>query len=82
MCPRPRTRRLNSMGQRRLVIELDIEPVSPDATAPTGWLRGQDIPPRRFESYVQLIGALHELRSAAGIAPESAQPGAASRPAG
>jgi hypothetical protein len=52
------------MDVRYLVLELRLELGPPDADAastPTGWLRGRTGPPRRFEGYVQLIGALHEL---------------------
>jgi hypothetical protein len=49
-------------------LQLELDPPAADATTiPTGWLRGLSGPPRRFEGYVQLIGALHELYHAAAL---------------
>ncbi len=50
----------------RLTIELDPYV---ERQAPSGWLRAPAAAPRRFESYVHLIGALHELWLAAAQPP-------------
>ncbi|HVC68668.1 MAG TPA: hypothetical protein VNC61_00240 [Acidimicrobiales bacterium] len=47
------------MDVHRLTLDIDGHDVHP-----SGWLHGDDLPPRRFEGYVQLIGALEEFRGA------------------
>ncbi|MCW3020165.1 MAG: hypothetical protein JWN10_2473 [Solirubrobacterales bacterium] len=53
------------MHPQRMVIELVVELTGSVDAPPTGWLRANDMPPQPFDSYVQLIGALEELRSEA-----------------
>ncbi len=45
---------------RPLQLTIELDPYV-ERQAPSGWLRAPAAAPRRFESYVHLIGALHEL---------------------
>lgn len=64
------------MEAQRLVLALSIELTqSTNAAAPSGWLGAPDTPPRRFESYVQLIGVVEELRAEAALAQAAAPDG-------
>jgi hypothetical protein len=54
-----------AMHPEQMVIELVVELTGSLDAPPTGWLRANDMPPRPFDSYVELIGALEELRSGA-----------------
>lgn len=50
------------VSHRALELSLELDPPAADATStPTGWLREPTGSSRRFEGYVQLIGALDEL---------------------
>jgi hypothetical protein len=51
-----------------LQLTIELDPYV-ERQAPSGWLRAPAAPPRRFESYVHLIGALHELWLAAAQPP-------------
>ncbi len=59
------------MEVQHLILEVALEH-SPQAGAhaPSGWVRAPDQPPRRFDSYVQLIGTLEELRASITTAGE------------
>jgi hypothetical protein len=47
-----------------LEVTLELERDA-DTTPPHGWLRTGAAPPRRFESYVQLIAMLEQVRRGA-----------------
>ena len=72
------------MEREYLIFQLGLElGEHTGPTAPSGWLIASDRPPRRFESYVQLIGALEELRAKAALerkAEAEAEPCARPRP--
>jgi hypothetical protein len=46
------------MSTCRLILDLDL-----GAEHPSGWLQREDLPPRHFDGYVQLISALQQIRS-------------------
>jgi hypothetical protein len=59
--------------ERQGIVELRLEldpPAADAASTPTGWLREPSGSSRRFEGYVQLIGALDELYHRASAAHE------------
>jgi hypothetical protein len=59
---------LAAMERNDLVLELHLELDAADSDTAAGWLRPPTGPPRRFEGYVQLISALHELQQDALLA--------------
>ena len=63
------------MEVQYLILEVGVEH-SPqgDAQAPCGWVRAPDQPRRRFDSYVQLIGTLEELRASITTPGEDCSP--------
>ena len=56
------------MEAPHLILELGLELGRPTNATPSGWLRAPGLPAQRFESYVQLIGALEELRTRVALA--------------
>ncbi len=59
MCGDRSERMITVMDVHRLTLEIDRH-----HDHPSGSLYGDGLPPRRFEGYVQLIGALEEFRGA------------------
>jgi hypothetical protein len=60
------------MERHHLVLELQLELTAAADNTAAGWLRPPTGPPRRFEGYVQLISALHELQQDALLAGQQA----------